>query len=181
MDACTAGAVTTTVAIEIQVGPIAGYSSPVSLRAVSALAAALALTACAGTGSQAGSRHAVSTFTCCVGHDVNRVYHPGDLVTIHWIRETSVAEAGSTPTPLTLTVRLEGAFAGVAQAKTPGAHGRDSVVAQPVEVTDRTLEAPVSTLRIPAGAATGLYNLTTKVTNPHGWVSGAAIIRVTSR
>ena len=123
----------------------------------------------------------MSTFTCCTGHDVNRAYHPGDLVTIHWIRETSEAVAPGKPTPLTLTAHLDGAFSGVAEAKTSSAHGDNQVTATPVHVTDRTLRAPISLLRIPAGTAPGLYNLTTKVARPGGWVSGGTIIRVTAR
>jgi len=111
---------------------------------------------------------------------VNHAYHPGDVVTIHWIRETSEAVAPSTATPLTLTAHLDGASAGVAQAKGPAARGTDHITASPVQVTDRTLKAPVSLLRIPAGAAPGLYNLTTKVARPGGWVSGGTIIRVTA-
>ena len=112
---------------------------------------------------------------------MNHAYHPGDVVTIHWIRETSEAVAPSTATPLTLTAHLDGASAGVAQAKGPAARGTDHITASPVQVTDRTLKAPVSLLRIPAGAAPGLYNLTTKVARPGGSVSGGTIIRVTAR
>ncbi len=142
----------------------------------------LAVTACSGHGAEHEARD-VSTFTCCTGHDVNRVYHPGDLVTIHWIRKTSVAVAvaSATPTPLTLTAHLDGAFAGVAQAKVPDARGSDHAAAQPVQVTDRTLTAPVSQLRIPAEAGSGLSNLITKVAGPDGWVSGGTVIRVTAR
>jgi hypothetical protein len=82
---------------------------------------------------------------------------------------------------LTLTAHLEGAFPGAAQAKTPNAHGDDQVTASPVHVTDRTLKAPISLLRIPVGAAPGLYNLTTRVARPGGWLSGRTIIRVTAR
>jgi hypothetical protein len=112
---------------------------------------------------------------------VNRAYHPGDLVTIHWIREISEAVAPSTAIPITLTAHLDGPFAGVSQAKSPAAHGNDRITASPVQVTDRTLKAPVSRLRIPTGAAPGLYHLTTKVARPGGWVSGDATIRVTAR
>jgi len=139
------------------------------------------MTACASTAADEGARQAVSTFTCCIRHDVNRTYHPGDLVTIHWIRETSEVVAPSKPTPLTLTAHLDGAFDGVAQAKTSSAHGDNQVSAPPVQVTDRTLRTPISLLRIPVGAAPGLYNLATKVAGPGGWVSGGTIIRVTAR
>jgi hypothetical protein len=123
----------------------------------------------------------VSTFTCCAGRDVNRAHHPGDLVTIHWIRETSEAVARSTAIPITLSAHLDGPFAGLAQAKSAATHGNDHITASPVQVTDRTLKAPVSLLRIPAGAAPGLYHLTTKVARPGGWVSEGTIIRVTAR
>jgi hypothetical protein len=115
-----------------------------------------------------------------MGHDVNRPYHPGDLVTIHWIRDTTEAEVQSNPIPITLTAHLDGAFAGVAQAKTPGAHGHDRVAASPVQVTDRTMWAPVSRLRIPAGAAPGLYNLTFRIAQSGGSLSGGTLIRVTA-
>lgn len=92
-----------------------------------------------------------------------------------------MAEASSEATPLTLTAHLDGAFAGVAQAKTPNAKGSQQVTAQPVQVTDRALKAPISILRIPAGASSGLYNLTTKVSTAHGSVWGGTIIRVKAR
>jgi hypothetical protein len=141
----------------------------------------VALTACAGGSSDHGSRQEVSTFTCCAKHDVSRVYHPGDVVTIHWIRETSMAVVPSTPDAVTLTAHLDGGFASVVAAKARGAHGTDQATAQSVQVTDRTLTAPVSRLRIPRGAAPGLYNLTTKIAGVSGSVSGGTIIRVTAR
>jgi hypothetical protein len=163
-------------------GAVDAYRATVSLRAVLALAMLpVALTACAGRASDHGVRRAVSTFTCCTKHDVSRVYHPGDVVTIHWIRKTSRAVVPSAPTPVTLTAHLDGSFSGVVEAKEPGAHGSDGATAQPVHVTDRTLKAPVSRLRIPLDAAPGLYNLTTKVADVGGWVSGGTIIRVTAR
>ena len=151
------------------------------LRTASVLAlSVLSLTAC-DSDSGSGQHEAVSSFTCCTAHDVNRVYHPGDVVTIHWIRETSKAVGASEPTPLTLTAHLDGAFAGVAEAKAPGARGTDPATAEPVHVTDRTMRSPVSTFRIPATAGPGLYNLTTRVASPHGSVSGGTIIRVADR
>lgn len=151
------------------------------MRVVIGLASlALVLAGCASTAVNQGPRQAVSTFTCCTGRDVNRTYHPGDLVTIHWIRDTSEAVTQSSPIPITLTAHLDGAFAGIGQAKTPGAHGNDQVTAPPVQVTDRTLRAPVSRLRIPAGAAPGLYNLTFRIAQSGGSLSGGAIIHVTA-
>ena len=161
--------------------PSNDYPADVLLRTASVLAlSVLSLTAC-GSDSDSGTRDAVSSFTCCTAHDVNRVYHPGDLVTLHWIRETSMATGPSEPTPLTLTAHLDGAFAVVAEAKAPGARGTDPATAVPVHVTDRTMKSPISTFRIPAGAGPGLYNLTTRVASPHGSVSGGTIIRVTPR
>jgi len=80
----------------------------------------------------------------------------------------------SNPIPITLTAHLEGAFAGVAQAKTPGGHGHDRVSASPLQVTDRTMRAPVSHLRIPAEATPGLYNLTFRIARSGGSLSGEA-------
>lgn len=51
------------------------YLAAVSLRVLPALATlTLVLTGCASTDH--APRQAVSTFTCCRSHDVNRVYHP---------------------------------------------------------------------------------------------------------
>jgi hypothetical protein len=151
------------------------------MRVVIGLASvALALSACASTAANQAPRQAVSAFTCCIGHDVNRIYHPGDLVTIHWIRDTSEAVAPSNPIPITLTAHLEGPFAGVVQAKIRGAHGNDQVRASPVQVTDRTIGAPVSRLRIPARAAPGLYNLTFRIAQSGGSLSGQSLIHVTA-
>lgn len=123
-------------------------------------------------------RRAVSTFTCCAAHDVNRVYHPGEVLTIHWIRQTTYGLAPSHPAPITLTARLDGAFDSTAQAKATHARAHEQIQARPLRVTDRTTTAPVSRLRIPASAVPGLYNLTTKVDLIGGSTSGTTTIRV---
>jgi hypothetical protein len=42
------------------------------------------------------------------------------------------------------------------------------------------MRVPVSRLRIPAGAAPGLYNLTFRIAQPGGSLSGVSLIRVTA-
>lgn len=109
---------------------------------------------------------------------MNLVYHPGEVLTIHWIRQTQSGDASLTPSSMTLKAALDGEFANVAKAKAAHATGGEQVSAKPVPVTDRTIAAPVSRIRIPASAMPGLYNLTTTVVGPGSTTSGTGIIRI---
>jgi hypothetical protein len=108
------------------------------------------------------------------------VYHPGEVLTVHWIRQTAASVSGPAgAAPLTLTAQLDGEFAGAAEAKAPNAVATEHVRAAPVRVIDRATTTPVSRLRIPVNAAPGLYNLTTTVSFGGGsTASGTSTIRV---
>ena len=84
-----------------------------------------------------------STFTCCTSHDLDKIYHRGAVVTIHWIRQTTHRLAPAKPVRITLEAQLDGGFATITQAKAAHAHGSEEVHAAPVRVTDRTITAPV--------------------------------------
>lgn len=117
-------------------------------------------------------------FTCCTERDVNRIYHPGDVIAVHWIMKATHAAAPARPVPITLTAALDGGFANAVEAKSGYAAATGQLRANPVRVTDETTVAPVSRLRIPDDATPGLYNLTTTVESGGATASGATIIRV---
>ena len=122
------------------------------------------------------------SYTCCTGSLLNTVYHPGDIIAVHWIRSTG------TPTrvraaSITLSTGLSGPYRTVTLLKTDsvGAHpqlGGTNVSAVPIRVMDTTIASPVSILRIPADAEAGYYNLTTSVGTKNLTVGGAGILRV---
>lgn len=143
-----------------------------------ALVVVLAAGCSLSNGGSAGPVRAVSGFTCCTARDINRVYHPGDVVTIHWIIDTTQAAAPARPASVTLTAALDGGFATAADAKSGRTAGTRQVRAEPVRVTDGTTVAPLSRLRIPDDATPGLYNLTTTTATGGITMSGTSIIRV---
>lgn len=122
------------------------------------------------------------SYTCCTESLINTVYHPGDIIAVHWIRSASTATR-IRATSITLSTRLSGPYRTVTLLKTDsvGANpqlGRTNASAVPIRVMDTIVASPVSILRIPADAGAGYYNLTTTVGMKNLTVGGAGIIRV---
>ena len=100
---------------------------------------------------------------------MNREYHPGDVIAIHWIRQTHNSVIGqAAPELFALTAVLTG--------------GSDVDPAEPVRTTGAAVSSPISLIRLPKDAAPGLYELTTTVTSGDGSsVSGVGGIRIAGR
>jgi hypothetical protein len=117
------------------------------------------------------------TYTCCEAADINRIYKPGETLTVHWIVVPATG-AVSSPTQVELRARLSGPYTTVDNLKATPDNASPAVTARPVRPSGQLGEQPVSVIPIPPTAAPGYYNLVTSVSGPAGSVSGASIIRV---
>ncbi|MFG3701198.1 hypothetical protein ACGF5C_25295 [Micromonospora sp. NPDC047620] len=125
------------------------------------------------------------TYTCCEAQDVDRLYQPGQTLTVHWTVE-SPGEPGATPPQVELTARLTGPFATVgdlkdATAATPAVPGLVTFAAAPVRPSGTPDERPVSTIVIGPDAKPGYYNLVTSVVGDNTASGGGSIVRVAPR
>lgn len=106
-------------------------------------------------------------------------------MTIRWTVVPAAPDTGTPATNATLTARLTGPYATVADLKTAGspgqvAAGAFTVTADPVRPNGHAGEQPVSVIQIPPTAPAGLYNLTHAVDQPGGSAGGSTVIRVTA-
>src|SRR5215471_2694907 len=83
------------------------------------------------------------TYSCCVAADIERIYHPGDALTIHWIVQGPPAPSGAAH-QIELSARLSGAFGNVAELK-GGAAASQTISAAPLHPTGVAGEQLVST------------------------------------
>jgi hypothetical protein len=150
------------------------------------LLGAAALASGCGTSSLPAVTYAQYTVTCCQSGDINRLYHPGDALVVHWIVSPSTRTASDVVTTLTLSVTLEGAYASVPALKSGppaplgnGAPPAYTLRAVTVTTTDRSITAPTSVIQLPADLPTGYYDLVTAVTAPDSITSGGGVIQVT--
>lgn len=134
--------------------------------------------ACSSPGQTNAVGYNSFRFNCCAGSDVLQAWHPGQQVALHWIGESAGVTSDDTKHPIMLTAVLTGPYASVALLKAGGAHP-DTVYASSIQVTDRTLGNPVSTIRLPIALPAGWYNLATNIRSAGGSVSSASVIKVT--
>jgi hypothetical protein len=125
------------------------------------------------------------TYTCCAEADVNKLYHPGDTISIHWIVVPSTTAPGGHAPQVELRASLAGSFGTVGDLKQANGggtvRGDTTYEATPIRPSGQSGEQPVSLIAIPANAAPGYYNLTTSVTRPDFTVSGGAVIQITPK
>ena len=157
------------------------------ISAVLAIAAALGLVLVARSSGSGGSpSESVATetysYTCCTAHFVNTIYHPGEVLEVHWIR--SLAPSGGRGTIL-LSARLSGPFSTSAALKStisasPTSHQPVTVASPVTRISNLSGARPVSTLRIPTAAAPGYYNVVITVgSSPRNVVlSASSIVRI---
>jgi hypothetical protein len=118
-----------------------------------------------------------------VAADIDRIYHPGETLSIHWIVQGSPAPSGAVP-HFELNARLSGSFGSVEELKSQVVHaegraaGPQTVAAAPLHPTGVAGEQPVSTILIPLTAAPGYYDLTFSVSEPGDTFSGGSIIQI---
>lgn len=126
--------------------------------------------------------HPKYSYTCCSAKVMNTIYHPGSVITVHWIRSV-VTPSQAPAATIKLSLSLSGPYRTVNLLKTDsiGAHprlGRTNSSARRIAVLDTVIDSPISILRIPADAGSGYYNLTTTTGTKNLTVSGSGIIRV---
>ncbi len=128
--------------------------------------------------------HATFNYECCSALLVNTVYHPGDVLKLRWIRLTN-APTTRKPTGVTivLSASISGPFASVASLKSAFARshpkfGEVNSKATNIRISNRTFAKPVSSIRIPAKAGKGYYELTTSVAGGPVTQTGGSIIRI---
>jgi hypothetical protein len=115
-------------------------------------------------------------YSCCDASDVQRVWHPGETLTMHWTAQSAVT-TDSTTQMLTLTASLSGPYADVNAVKGGGA-ASTTLRAAPLSVSNATASSPVSVIALPAGLAPGFYDLTGTVAAPGSQSGGSSIIQV---
>ncbi|MGN9803046.1 hypothetical protein [Micromonospora sp. L32] len=124
------------------------------------------------------------TYSCCEARDVDRLYQPGQTLTVHWTVE-SPDEPGGTPPQVELTARLTGPFATVGDLKaaTEGTvPGLVTFAAAPVRPSGAPDERPVSTIVIGQEAKPGYYNLVTSLVDNDNTASGGeSVVQVVPR
>jgi hypothetical protein len=153
----------------------------------------VALVACLALASLVGcSAHpsgpapaAPKTYTCCKAKDIDTPYRPGDILTIHWIANSSNGPAASSP-GVELTARLTGPYQTVDELKaatpdTRHADGEVTFTAPPVHPSGTPDEQPVSIIVIGTDAKPGYYNLVFSVAQNGGTSGGASIVRVLAK
>jgi len=144
------------------------------------LVTALASAACSSPSGTDTVGYQQFQYTCCAGSDVQRVWHPGQDFTLHWIVEPAGMTSGPRQHPITLTAVLTGPYPSVAALKAAGAHAQ-TLAATPIHVTDQLPGNPVSTIPLPRSLPAGWYNLDVSVDSAGGnRVGGGSVIHVTS-
>ncbi|MFR9780613.1 hypothetical protein ACL02O_31775 [Micromonospora sp. MS34] len=143
------------------------------------------LTAC-GAEPSAAMAVAPVTYTCCEARDIDRLYQPGETLTVHWT-VVPPAEPGGTRPQVQLTARLTGPFTTVADLKAAAEGNRSTsgsvtFTAAPVRPSGTPDERPVSTIVIGPDALPGYYNLVTALVGDDNTASGgASIVRIVPR
>jgi hypothetical protein len=124
-------------------------------------------------------------YTCCGATDVEKLYEPGETLTVQW---TVKAPDGPVVAPpqVELTARLTGPYDTVdklktSEADTKAAAGDVAFAAAPIRPAGTPDERPVSKMVISPAAEPGYYNLITSVRQDHSTSSGASIIRVVAK
>jgi hypothetical protein len=150
-----------------------------ALRLVTAACIVSALAAC----TPAAPAPTPARYTCCDANDVNKIYEPGQTMTVHWT--VVPGQPGAPPPQVTLTASLIGPYASVEDLKAANADvttptGDSALTARPVRPTGQPGEQPVSVIAIPTTAVPGYYHLLTTAAEPGGRVSGGTVIEVAS-
>ena len=121
---------------------------------------------------------ATFSYTCCTTADIDRVYHPGEVMTIHWIVQEGALTSATQPTQVDLSVSLTGPYADVTSLKEHAEKDTASISAAPTVTSDWAGGAPISRLVIPAKAVPGFYDVRTASTSGGMTGGGHSIVRV---
>jgi len=127
---------------------------------------------------------ATFSYDCCRALLVNTIHHPGDVLKLRWIRLTNAPTTNKQPAfTIVLSASISGPFATVASLKSAFARshprlGDVNSKATVVRISNRKFANPVSSIRIPANAGKGYYELTTSVAGGSVTQTGGSVIRI---
>jgi hypothetical protein len=143
----------------------------------------LSTVACSSEAPTSVVKQATFSYTCCASADIDRVYHPGDVMTVHWIVQNEAPTSATQSTQIDLSAKLSGPYADVSSLKqreigATSIAAATSISAAPIVTSDWAGGAPTSKLLIPATAAPGFYNLSTTVKSGGFTGGGDGIVRV---
>jgi len=123
-------------------------------------------------------------YTCCSSSFVNTIYHPGEVIALHWIREI-VQPIENSRFTIILKEKLSGPFSSVGTLKStvtalPKVSEPVEISAPVIRVSNTRAQRPVSLIHIPLDAAAGYYNVSTSVffNQTGNGTEGASIIRI---
>lgn len=85
--------------------------------AVGGIAVLTAMAACTSTAPTAPVKRATFAYTCCAAADTERVWHAGDVLTIHWLVQQGVPTELARPNEVELSTGLSGPSADIAGLK----------------------------------------------------------------
>ena len=122
-----------------------------------------------------------ASYSCCDASDVDKIYKPGQTLTVRWA--VVPGQPGGPPPQVTLTASLTGPYASVEDLKAAIADvtaptGDATLTAQPVRPSGQPGEQPVSVIALPTTAVPGYYHLLTTAADPTGRVSSGSVIQV---
>ena len=146
-------------------------------------AVVLATVACSSQAPTTMVKRATFSYTCCASADINRVYHPGDVMTVHWIVQNEAPTSATQSVQIDLSGKLSGPYADVSSLRQretgpPSIAAAFSTSAAPIVTSDWAGGAPTSRLLIPTTALPGFYNLSTAAKSGGSTAGGASIVRV---
>jgi len=109
----------------------------------------LSTVACSSEAPTSVVKQATFSYTCCASADIDRVYHPGDVMTVHWIVQNEAPTSATQSTQIDLSAKLSGPYADVSSLKqreigATSIAAATSISAAPIVTSDWAGGAPTS-------------------------------------
>jgi hypothetical protein len=130
------------------------------------------------------SHRATYSYNCCSASFIDTIHHPGEVLKLRWIQLTNAPTSSKQPAfTIVLSASISGPFATVASLKSAFArshpkYGDINSKAAAIRLSNTKSAYPVSSIRIPANAGNGYYELTTSVAGGSVTSSGGSVIRI---
>jgi hypothetical protein len=130
------------------------------------------------------SYRATFSYNCCSTSFIDAIRHPGEVLKLRWSQLTNTPTTSKQPAfTIVLSASISGPFATVASLKSAFGrshpkHGAINSKAAAIRLSNTKPANPVSTIRIPANAGKGYYELTTSVADGSVTQTGGSVIRV---
>jgi hypothetical protein len=137
------------------------------------------------SGAQTKDSHqATFSYSCCSASLIDTIHHPGEVLKLRWTQLTNPPTSNKQPAfTMVLSANISGPFATVTSLKS--AFGRShpkygdvNSKATVIRLSNTKSANPVSSIRIPANAGKGYYELTTSLAGGSVTSGGGSIIRI---